>query len=176
MCVLHFCWPGKNVPKSVCSISQYSILCMQVIVLIFPLSQFYSPFQNFFTQTVCLLILFSALHQSCANEKLRAMFVFVTHWIFVFSFPTLFVQVLIHSSFKPALKYFLFFFSKDCANTGVGIIHMTSGMHLAVTLPQAVNHPPSYLCHPESFLRMHLESETPCQLFASAFLCSFFCM
>lgn len=49
---------------------------------------------------------------------------------------------------------------------------MATGMHLGVTLPQAVHHPPSYLCVPKSFLSMQLESEIPCQLIAS-FSCPF---
>lgn len=75
---------------------------------------------------------------------------------------------LIHSSFKPALKSFFFFvvLPKACANSRAGIIHMATGMHLGVT-PQAVHHPPSYLCVPESFPSMQLESEIPCQLVAS---------
>lgn len=59
---------------------------------------------------------------------------------------------LIHSSFKPALKSFFFFvvLPKACANSRAGIIHMATGMHLGVT-PQAVHHPPSYLCVPKEF-------------------------
>lgn len=83
-------------------------------------------------------------------------------------FDAPFIRARIHSSFKPALKSFYFFvvLPKACANSGAGIIHMATGMHLGVT-PQAVHHPPSYLCVPESFPSMQLESEIPCQLVAS---------
>lgn len=140
---------------------------------------------------MCLLILFSVLHQSCANEKVNNTGT-MGHWICLCTLPFILITeggvcdpldffVLQFSyTFCPSTHSLIFqtcfkvfsFFSKACANTGVGIIHMTTGMHLAVTLPQAVHHPPSYLCVPESFLRMHLETETPCQLFAS-FSCPF---
>lgn len=74
--------------------------------------------------------------------------------------------------FQTCFKVFLLF-SKACANSGAGIIHMATRMHLGVTLPQAVHHPPWYLCIRKCFLSMQLESEIPCQLIAS-FSCPFF--
>lgn len=67
-------------------------------------------------------------------------------------FDAPFIRARIHSSFKPALKSFYFFvvLPKACANSGAGIIHMATGMHLGVA-PQAVHHPPSYLCVPKEF-------------------------
>lgn len=41
-------------------------------------------------------------------------------------------------------------------------------MHLGVTFPQAVPHPPSCLCGPQSFLSMQLESEIPRQLVSTS--------
>lgn len=54
--------------------------------------------------------------------------------------------------FQTCFKVFFFFvvLPKACANSGAGIIHMATGMHLGVT-PQAVHHPPSYLCVPKEF-------------------------
>ena len=62
----------------------------------------------------------------------------------------------------------LLLFSKACANSGDGIIHMATGMHLGVTLPRAVHHPPSCICVPKSFLSMQLEREIDCQLGAAS--------
>lgn len=136
---------------------------------------------------------FSVLHQSCAHEKINksgrwggwvsplcsapryddcVCVLRPTGSFFLFFctsyFDAPFIRARIHSSFKPALKSFYFFvvLPKACANSGAGIIHMATGMHLGVT-PQAVHHPPSYLCVPESFPSMQLESEIPCQLVAS---------
>ena len=64
------------------------------------------------------------------------------------------------------LKSFLLFFQNPVQNSGAGIIHTATGMHLGVT-PQAVHHPPAYLCVPKSFPSVQLESEIPCQLGAS---------
>lgn len=142
-------------------------------VFVFSLSHFCSPFR-IRTPPACVgVFLFSLFHQWYANEKinnlgrwdsrflfllgpsfrwLSAALVFVAQWIFFCcSFPQHPLPKHASTHLSDLLQSLFLLFSKPCANGGAGIIHVATGMHLGVTLPRAVHHPPSYLCVPRSF-------------------------